>query len=243
MIVQVYRVSEILERDSSGAGVELFDTELGWMALAHDDRALLHMVMGYETAAAAKAALKSRLAGMPRESHSAKKENAKRRATGAEMGETTKLDVAALIARFQAYAAGRCDEFADVPLAEGDPNSFRRRVLAACRRIPRGKTMSYGELAALVGSPGAARAVGSAMATNCVPLVVPCHRVVGSAGSLGGFSAHGGLNLKRRLLELEGATGNWADSVATAQRLGHKSAWNKLRVSARIRPRAGNSAR
>ncbi|MEX1224432.1 MAG: MGMT family protein, partial [Pirellulales bacterium] len=73
----------------------------------------------------------------------------------------------------------------------------------ACRRIPIGQTMSYAELAAVAGSPGAARAVGNIMAGNRVPIIVPCHRVVGSGGSLGGYSSSGGLRTKRRLLSLE----------------------------------------
>jgi methylated-DNA-[protein]-cysteine S-methyltransferase len=69
----------------------------------------------------------------------------------------------------------------------------------------RGRVRTYGELAAAAGSAGAARAVGSVMAKNRHPIIVPCHRVVGSAGSLGGFSARDGINMKRRMLELEGA--------------------------------------
>jgi methylated-DNA-[protein]-cysteine S-methyltransferase len=63
---------------------------------------------------------------------------------------------------------------------------------------------TYGDLAAAIGSPGAARAVGSVMARNCFPLIVPCHRVLGAGGSLGGYSAPDGLRMKRRLLAMEG---------------------------------------
>jgi methylated-DNA-[protein]-cysteine S-methyltransferase len=82
---------------------------------------------------------------------------------------------------------------------------FRRQVLEECARIPAGQTESYGGLAAKVGRPGAARAVGRVMATNPWPLLIPCHRVVGSTGSLHGYG--GGLPLKERLLRIEGA---WA---------------------------------
>ncbi len=85
-------------------------------------------------------------------------------------------------------------------------SEFRRRVWELTAQIPYGKVTTYGELAKLVGSPGAARAVGGALADNPVPLVVPCHRVVAANGGLGGFSAEGGLQLKRRLLGLEGVT-------------------------------------
>ncbi|PKN33516.1 MAG: hypothetical protein CVU61_13035 [Deltaproteobacteria bacterium HGW-Deltaproteobacteria-19] len=79
---------------------------------------------------------------------------------------------------------------------------FRRLILMETGRIPRGKVRTYGSLAAAAGRPGAARAVGSAMASNPFPLAIPCHRVVRSDGSLGGFG--GGLALKRALLEREG---------------------------------------
>jgi methylated-DNA-[protein]-cysteine S-methyltransferase len=80
---------------------------------------------------------------------------------------------------------------------------FRRQVLEECARIPAGKTISYGELAEKVGKPRAARAVGRVMATNPWPLFFPCHRVVGSDGSLHGYG--GGLPMKEALLRAEGA--------------------------------------
>jgi O-6-methylguanine DNA methyltransferase len=80
---------------------------------------------------------------------------------------------------------------------------FRRAVLEETMRIPAGETRSYGWLAAQVGRPRAARAVGRVMATNPLPVVVPCHRVIGSDGSLHGYG--GGLDLKAALLRLEGA--------------------------------------
>src|SRR5207237_10388998 len=84
-------------------------------------------------------------------------------------------------------------------------SAYQNRVVRACRRIGRGRVRSYGELAAAAGAPGAARAVGNVMAQNRYPIIVPCHRVVGSAGSLGGFSARDGINMKRRMLHMEGA--------------------------------------
>ena len=84
-----------------------------------------------------------------------------------------------------------------------DVTPFRRAVLEQTMRIPIGETRSYGEIAELAGKPRAARAVGRVMATNPLPFVVPCHRVVGSDGSLHGYG--GGLDLKERLLRVEGA--------------------------------------
>lgn len=102
------------------------------------------------------------------------------------------------------YFEGKPAKFAvDVDLSEVP--TFQRMVLEACGRIPYGKTASYADLARAVGKPGAARAVGGAMAHNPLPLVIPCHRVVRSDGSLGGFSSAKGIKEKKRLLHLEDA--------------------------------------
>lgn len=82
---------------------------------------------------------------------------------------------------------------------------FCRRVYELARAIPAGETVTYGELAARAGEPGAARAVGQAMARNPFPLIVPCHRVMAAHGGAGGFSARGGVATKFRLLRIEGA--------------------------------------
>jgi O-6-methylguanine DNA methyltransferase len=102
----------------------------------------------------------------------------------------------------QAYFEGQRATF-EVRLDLEGLSEFRRRVLRACRRIPRGRTATYADLARAAGSPQAARAVGSTMANNPLPLIVPCHRVVRSDGSLGEFSSPEGPRLKRRLLQLE----------------------------------------
>jgi methylated-DNA-[protein]-cysteine S-methyltransferase len=82
---------------------------------------------------------------------------------------------------------------------------FQRRVLEQLRRIPKGQVRTYREIAGEIGQPGATRAVGTACARNPIPLIVPCHRVVRSDGGLGGYSLRGGVALKERLLESEGA--------------------------------------
>ena len=103
----------------------------------------------------------------------------------------------------------------DLPL-DVHATAFRRRVWEALRRIPAGETRSYGEIAEVVGVPGAARAVGTACATNPVPIVVPCHRVVAANGGLGGYS--GGLARKRQLLDAEGTRVGVAAPAASASR-------------------------
>jgi methylated-DNA-[protein]-cysteine S-methyltransferase len=113
----------------------------------------------------------------------------------------------ALVRRLQAYAAGKPDEFRDVSVDAGPVSPIRAKILKHCRNIPFGQTVSYAELAAKAGSPGAARAVGNCMAGNPIPLVIPCHRVVCGDGRVGFYSAPGGVRMKRRLLALE--SGNW----------------------------------
>lgn len=93
----------------------------------------------------------------------------------------------------------------DVRLDWSGWNSFEVDVWRACREIPYAETGSYKSLAERLGRPGAARAVGTAMGRNPFPIVVPCHRVVKSDGTLGGYSGPGGVSFKRRLLEMEHA--------------------------------------
>ena len=83
-------------------------------------------------------------------------------------------------------------------------SEFSAKVLKTTCKIPRGKVATYSGIAAKIGSPSAARAVGTALANNPFPIVIPCHRVVRSDGSLGGFG--GGINMKRQLLAKEGVT-------------------------------------
>lgn len=103
-----------------------------------------------------------------------------------------------IIGELEAYFRGELQEFRSPFRQEG--TSFQQRVWSALRQIPYGETRTYGEIAQQIGSPGSARAVGTACGKNQLPLLVPCHRVVGTAG-IGGFSA--GIERKRTLLRLE----------------------------------------
>lgn len=94
--------------------------------------------------------------------------------------------------------------FRDVPLDLSDLTAFQRKIYLETMKVKPGSVVSYGELAKRCGKPGAARAVGYAMAKNLIPLIIPCHRVVAANGSLGGFSAADGVSAKARLLQLEG---------------------------------------
>jgi methylated-DNA-[protein]-cysteine S-methyltransferase len=104
-----------------------------------------------------------------------------------------------------ALLAGERRDLSDVPLDFESLPAFHRRVYEVARAIPPGSTISYGEIAARLGEPRAAREVGEALGKNPFPIVVPCHRVLAADGKLGGFSARGGVATKLRLLEIEGA--------------------------------------
>ena len=106
-----------------------------------------------------------------------------------------------------ALMAGDTRDLHEVPLDERGIDDFRRAVYAATRQIAPGSTRSYGQIARAIGRPDGARDVGAALSRNPFPVIVPCHRVVAANGALTGFSAPGGLETKRRMLELEGAPG------------------------------------
>lgn len=107
-----------------------------------------------------------------------------------------------LAARMRDWFAGAEDDFLDVELDLDDCTPFQLAAVEALRRLPRGEVVTYGELAALAGRPGAARAIGTLCATNRFAVIVPCHRVV-SASGIGGYGSLGE-EYKRRLLGLDG---------------------------------------
>jgi methylated-DNA-[protein]-cysteine S-methyltransferase len=102
------------------------------------------------------------------------------------------------------YLDGQRTTF-DLPLDMSSLSEFQQRVLGVALKIPRGKVLTYGDVAKAIGKPQAARAVGQALGHNPVPIVIPCHRVLGSDGSLHGYSGGGGIQTKKWLLQLEGA--------------------------------------
>jgi methylated-DNA-[protein]-cysteine S-methyltransferase len=172
-----------------------FETELNWMAIAWREDTLVANMFGYPSRRLAALAL-ARIPGMP--------QSFCRVAPEGQVDDFPQW-VGNLVAKLKLYAAGEKVDFADAPLSLDHLTTFGARVIAACRRIPWGGTSTYGELAAECGSPGAARAVGSVMAKNRYPLIVPCHRVLAAGGELGGYSALDGLKMKRRLLAMESA--------------------------------------
>ncbi len=165
--------------------VQLVSTDLGWFALLGQEQTLHAMTMGHATAEAATQAVRRYVDEEP----------------------CVQLWHPSLGQRVADYLAGDPVTFDDIQIQQTQWSAFKRRVVNACRQIPRGTTLTYGQLARRGGAPRAARAVGNIMAGNRFPLIVPCHRVVAAGGRLGGFSAPSGNRLKKRLLELEGWCG------------------------------------
>ena len=181
-----FSVTETIESliDQPGLEVSVFPTAIGFMGTISTDQGLVATRVGYLDRESVEEAL---LEFVPMAAMGGKSEIAR---------------------RLIAYALGRRDTFQDVPLdlrfaTGGNWTPFRERVTQLCREIPSGTVVSYLDLAEKAGAPRAARAVGTVMAKNPFPIVVPCHRVVGSGGGLGGYSAPTGLDFKRRLHALE----------------------------------------
>jgi O-6-methylguanine DNA methyltransferase len=163
-----------------------FPTELGWGALLATQDAIVQLVVGRDSAAAALHELDTSLVEEATPRHSWQK----------------------LIKRMQDYARGRKVDFRDVPIDTTGLTPFQRAIICECRKIPYGQTMSYGELAVRAGSPRAARAVGSTMASCRQGVIVPCHRVIRASGAAGGFGGPTGEQFKQRLLALEQVSSN-----------------------------------
>ncbi len=175
------RRSEIRARliGSYGVYLSVLDTSLGSIGVAFNDRGIVSLQLPRPTST-----------------------QAWRDLSAAFPDGVRRNDLPAAISReLRDYSRGRCKEF-DVPVDLSATRPFQRAVLTAIAKIPYGETRSYGWVARAIGKPGASRAVGQALHTNPIPIIIPCHRVVASDGSLGGYG--GGLPMKKKLLRLEG---------------------------------------
>jgi methylated-DNA-[protein]-cysteine S-methyltransferase len=123
------------------------------------------------------------------------------------------LDVQRAIEGIVALLSGDTRDFSAVALDMAGVPPFDQRVYEVARMIPAGATLAYGDIAARLGAPGEARAVGQALGQNPFPIVVPCHRVLAAGGKVGGFSANGGIATKLRLLSIERARTSAAPSL------------------------------
>jgi O-6-methylguanine DNA methyltransferase len=175
-----------MSRSAPPTGYACVETPLGTCAVAWGDDGVRRVEIAEKNAAACAAKLK--------------------RALGPVEAAKPPREIAQLLKALRAHAAGKPARFDAVALDLRGLTPFRAAVYDALRHVAAGETVSYGDLAARVGSPGAARAIGRAMATNPFPMVVPCHRVLASGGAPGGFSAPGGNVTKARLLAIEGVT-------------------------------------
>lgn len=166
-------------------GFRCFDTALGQCAVAWSDRGIVGAQLPEPGDGATEARLRRRLPGVD--------------AREAPARVQTAIDgIAALL-------GGEARDLADVEIDMDGVPEFHQRVYEVARTIAPGKTSTYGEIAAQLGSPGAARAVGQALGRNPFAPIVPCHRVLAAGGRLGGFSAAGGIATKIELLSIEGA--------------------------------------
>jgi methylated-DNA-[protein]-cysteine S-methyltransferase len=162
----------------------VFTSKLGWMSMIVRGNTIRQLTFGHATAKAAGEAI---ALGIP---------------------ALRKLNPwqSQMVEKLRSYAAGIPVDFSDLKIDFGSVSDFQARVLKACQKIPYGETATYGALAAAARSLHAARAVGTCMAGNRIPLIIPCHRVVRSGGDIGAYSALGGAATKRRLLEMEAKT-------------------------------------
>jgi len=113
--------------------------------------------------------------------------------------------IAATIEKIECAISGAPTDFSGAPIDQSGFADFQSRIYRITQSIASGSTLTYGEVAARAGDPGAAQAVGQCLGANPFPVVIPCHRVIGADGKMIGFSASGGVETKKKLLEIEGA--------------------------------------
>ncbi|MCA9106075.1 MAG: MGMT family protein [Pirellulaceae bacterium] len=169
----------------------LFETELGWTGLTIEDRAVSRVSFGWSELDQ----LVQRL-----EPTDVQERQIERLPRSTDCRYRFARECRQRIDEFMKSGA---DVLQEIPFIDPSRTPFQAAVVRACRAIRVGETRSYADVAREAGSPHACRAVGNQMARNPLPLLIPCHRVVGSAGGLGGYSAPTGLDLKRHLLALE----------------------------------------
>lgn len=175
----------------------LFDTAWGWCAAWASQSGVSRFQLPVHELRRARELM--------RESHDAPAEIAEfgRDATPEEIAAATGCRTAGkVVEQVRGYFDGKRRSF-DLPIDWSRGTEFQREAWSTLSKVPFGETVCYGELAGRMGRPRAARAMGRAMATNPVPLIVPCHRVVGADGSMCGFSADGGVPIKQKLLRFE----------------------------------------
>ncbi|HTG21820.1 MAG TPA: methylated-DNA--[protein]-cysteine S-methyltransferase [Reyranella sp.] len=167
-------------------GFAIFETPIGACGIAWGPRGITGLQLPETTAQGTRTRLRRRWAGAIE--------------TPPPAGVQRAID------RVLALLAGEAVDLGDIPLDLEAAPDFHRKVYEVARTIPPGQTMTYGEIAKKLGAPHESREVGQALGRNPVAIIVPCHRVLGADGKMGGFSANGGVATKRRILEIEGAS-------------------------------------
>ena len=168
----------------SNRGLTFFDTAIGYCGLAWDG----NNILGFQ---------------FPEATKQLTEEKIQSRYPDLNGNTTPSRLIAGLCRDVVSHVEGRARDFTSTSIDIPTLTPFSKRVYDFTRTIPVGKTISYGELAKKIGSPNSSRAVGRALGANPIPLIVPCHRVIAANGALTGFSATGGVDLKRYLLEIE----------------------------------------
>jgi O-6-methylguanine DNA methyltransferase len=176
------------DRAMTPYGFALFDTAIGRCGVAWSERGIAGLQLPEASESEARARLLQRFPA----------------AAEAEPPPPLRSALAAIVGLLD----GEPRDLSTVALDMDDVPPFHRRVYEAARGIPAGATVSYRDIAARLGAPRAARAVGQALGRNPFPIIVPCHRVLAAGGKIGGFSAHGGVATKLRMLAAEGVQVN-----------------------------------
>ncbi len=177
-----------MEHSPATLGFALFDTPIGWCGIAWGAQGITAVQLPGNDAQATRQRMQHTVPGVPE--------------------ADPPMQVRQAIDAVTGLLQGRPREPADLRDIVLDMRAvppFHQRIYAAVRAIPPGQTRTYGEVAQLLGEPGASRAIGQAMGVNPFAPVVPCHRVMAAGGRSGGFSAPGGTRTKLRMLEIEGA--------------------------------------
>jgi len=172
----------------------LVKANIGWCGVICTDRGLRNVIIGVGSRKRARALILKKLSALFAPHQSRAKLLSKQSTSGI---------ASRVLLKIKRYASGAKMDFSSIKLDTAPLTCFERDVFRAVRAIPYGKTMSYQDVAKKIGSPKACRAVGRSLARNPLPIIIPCHRVIGSKGELRGFSTPGGIGIKRKLLQME----------------------------------------
>lgn len=179
---------------SANVGYALFDTPIGRCGIAWNERGICGVQL-------------------PQPSESQTRIRILQRSGGDLAESPPPVDVARGIADIIALLSGEKRDLHDIRLDLSEVSDFNREVYELARKIPPGRTLTYGDIAKQLGGVELSREVGQALGQNPVPIVVPCHRVLAAGGKPGGFSANGGVATKLKMLAIEGAYVNHTPSL------------------------------